>query len=752
MALYAHSHADLPECEWQELAAHLRNVSRLAGGFADVFHARGWAEAAGLLHDIGKQHADFQEYLIRTAGQPRSGSSGVDHSTPGALLATRRSPHFGKLLAYAVAGHHGGLPDGASTERNIRSTLAARLSRCSFAPDIRHELGLDVVIPDRLPFAPQPERFGFQLAFFVRMLFSCLVDADFLDTEAFMAPDKGCWRGGHATLKELESRFFATYHGRYGGQPRGEVNAIRREVFDQCLAKADLAPGFFSLTVPTGGGKTLASMAFALRHAVRCGAQRVVYVIPYMSIIEQNAAVFREFLGEHDVLEHHSSFDFRLDAADAEEGGAALRAKLAAENWDAPIVATTAVQFFESLFAARPSRCRKLHNVAGSVIVLDEAQMLPRDLLRPCLEALRELVLHYGCSVVLCTATQPAVTVREAFRHGLEGVREIMADPAGLHARLRRVRVEDLTPGKEDKLDDEDLAGRLAGLRQVLCIVNTKKHARRLYERLKAMGVAGLQHLSTNMYAAHRSRKIKEIKATLEAGQPCVVCATSLVEAGVDLDFPVVYRAAAGIDSIAQAAGRCDREGQLTAAAGAPGGRVYVFTPADARDLPQGHFTVTATEGATVLRNHHDPLSPAAVEHYFKLLFWQMGDAALDKHDILSKLSATAGPGDFPFREVAHDFKLIEDAQHSVIVAIEDEAQALVRDLERADFPGGILRKLQRYTVQVRQREFEAMEKAGDVSLVADQYWRLGNDSVYADDVGICEDLFGQLEPDRLMV
>lgn len=750
--LFAHSLPNRPRDDWQELADHLLSVANLASTFASPFGAGEWGRAAGLLHDVGKCNPIFQRYLLDTAGQPSGRKSGVDHSSLGAQIASNLAPGSGRLLAYALAGHHGGLPNGNHGDPNRKSDLVGRLKkdvhRCLPA-----ELGLEVELPDKPPLELQNGRVGFQLAFFVRMLFSCLVDADFLDTEGFMAPDKGAWRGGYTSLTELEARFFARYTEKYGGEPEGGVNLLRRQVFEQCLAKADLPPGFFSLTVPTGGGKTLSSMAFALRHALAHNKDRVIYVIPYMSIIEQNAAVFRDFLGEQDVLEHHSSFDFRLDSEDEKESAAAKRAKLASENWDAPVVATTAVQFFESLFAARPSRCRKLHNVAKSVIVLDEAQMMPRELLLPCLEALRELVLNYGCTVVLCTATQPAITLREDFRHGLDGVREIMDAPQELYAALRRVAVENI-----GQIDDEALAARLAEHEQALCIVNTKKHARRLYQRLNAMGAPGLHHLSTNMYAAHRSRKIEEIKTALKDRQPCVVVSTSLVEAGVDLDFPVVYRAASGIDSIAQAAGRCDREGRLTAASGSPAGRVYVFWPTDKKDLPSGHFTVTANEAAAVLRNHDDPLSLAAVEHYFRLLFWQMGDDALDKHGILSLLNIgdlkyLKGPDDFsfPFRDIAVLFKLIKDDQQPILVGTEDEAGSLVRELETNPFPGNVLRKLQRYTVQVRQDVFKAMEEAGDLRLIADEYWLLDNSYVYADDVGLDADKIGQREPTTLL-
>ena len=740
MPLYAHSSPVLPQEQWQELFKHLRNVADKAAEFAGPFGGQEWALWAGLLHDVGKCQPKFQEYLIHTALEAFRGKSGVDHSTSGALLANAAAP-LGKLLAYCIAGHHGGLPDGGG---NGRSTLAARLERP--LPECAGSvLDTPPVVPPQLPFTPDGNHFGFQVAFFTRMIFSCLVDADFLDTEEFMDQGRSASRQGWADLSELAGRFFPTLEDLVSKARRerdSEVNRIRREVLEQCLQAADLPPGLFSLTVPTGGGKTLSSLAFALRHAEKYEKKRIIYVIPYMSIIEQNADVFREFLDPDKrgdaVLEHHSSFDFEKGRPngggrdDEEEDQATARAKRAAENWDAPIIATTAVQFFESLFAARTSRCRKLHNIANSVVILDEAQMLPRALLLPCLEAIRELALNYKTTIVLCTATQPAIKIRDDFKAGLEKVHEIIRNPAGLHEALKRVRVERL-----GTLTDEELADRLAGHEQALCVVNTRGHARRLYERLKdkLKNADGLFHLSANMCPEHRSRKIKEIKKALGEKRPCRVVSTQLVEAGVDVDFPVVYRAAAGIDSIAQAAGRCDREGRLTAELGKPGGQVFVFTPGDG--VPPGHFRITADKGAEVQSLHPDPLAPEAVEHYFRLLFWQAGPD-LDKKRILDLLSETAQRGDFPFRKVAELFQLIADGQQPVIVPQDKEAERLADSLAFAEHAGGILRRLQRHTVQVHSCVFAGLIAGGAVEMVADRYAVLRNKDIYKKDLGLC--------------
>ena len=733
---YAHSRPNPDRSDWQKLEAHLQNVALLAEEFASIFGAAQWGRMAGLLHDIGKFQPAFQEYLVRTADQGFTGKSGVDHSTPGAKAAASASL-LGKLLAYCIAGHHGGLPDG---DGNSMSTLTARLQK-EMPECIPESVRVTANFPERLPFTPDLNRFGFQLSFFTRMIFSCLVDADFLDTEKFMDGDRAASRQGWASLAELSGRFFPRLEAmseKARLERDSDVNRIRRDVLRQCLQAAELAPGLFSLTVPTGGSKTLSSLAFGLRHAQRHGKRRLVYVIPYMSIIEQNADVFRRFLdpdGLGDaVLEHHSSFDFDKFSDDLNEDATAARTKLSAENWDAPVIATTAVQFFESLFAARTSKCRKLHNISGSVVILDEAQMLPRDLLLPCLEALRELALNYGASIVLCTATQPALEKRDGFP-GFEpgALREMVQDPTALHRALKRVRVE-----RAGTLSDAELVERLALEDRALCIVNTRGHARRLFEMLKSRaGRDGQFHLSANMCPEHRSRKIADIRTALDEGRACRVVSTQLVEAGVDLDFPVVFRAAAGIDSIAQAAGRCDREGRLTARQGSPAGRVYVFDPETG--LPPGHFRLAADKGAEVMGHHPDPLSPESVEHYFRLLFWQAG-ADLDRENILTLLSETAKRGDFPFREVAERFRLIKDGQQAVIVPQNEEAARLADSLAFAEHAGGILRRLQRHTVQVHPTILSSLVAGGAVEMVAEKYAVLRNTDIYRDDLGLCPD------------
>ena len=693
MKYYAHSTKSPDKSEWQGLEEHLWNVARLASGFADVFGAGEWGKASGLLHDVGKA---TEEFIFRLEGKPVR----VNHSIFGARLGQDQCGKSGQLLSYIIAGHHGGLPDGGIQD----GQLHYRLKHERIPTDVT--LLPDIACPEdlKLPFTKRPQDPGFSLALFTRMLFSCLTDADFLDTEAFCDPDKFDLRTGNqcSNLAALRDAL----HGRLAELARhatpSQVNTLRQVVLADCRAKTGDTPGFFSLTVPTGGGKTLSSMAFALDHAVTYGLRRIIYAIPFTSIIEQNAQVFSSVLGQDNVLEHHCNYK---DKDEPEEHGYDRWRGLAAENWDAPVVVTTNVQCFESLFSNKPSRCRKLHNIARSVIVLDEAQAIPTEYLEPCLCALRELVEHYGCTVVLCTATQPAVD-DESLRARLQGVREIITDPAQLYVDLKRTEVT-----FAGKLTDAELAGRLDALEQVLCIVSTKAQARTVFELLSKR--EGAFHLSTNMYPEHRRSVLDDIRHRLKDKLPCRVISTSLIEAGVDVDFPVVYRAMAGLDSIAQAAGRCNREGRLSGM-----GQVVVYEPEKPPRMPW--LQLCASRAGETLRSlpAEDPLGLVAMRHFFGLLY----DAQeLDKKQIVKRLNASVGKDFlFPFKEIAGDFRFIEDEGTAVIIPRQPEAEELVRQLRFTEFPRSILRKLQQYSVTVRSKDLAKLRSDGAVEMIHD--------------------------------
>lgn len=593
------------------------------------------------------------------------------------------------------------------------------------------------------------------MAFFLRMAFSALVDADWLDTEEFMSPEKSAARARQpqpplASLRDCLDAHLAAF-----GAPATPVQRARAGVLEACRNAAGQSPGLFSLTVPTGGGKTLSSLAFALDHALRHGMERIIYVLPFTSIIEQNAAVFREVfaaLGRDVVVEHHSNLD--PDAAHITQAS-----RLAAENWDARLIVTTNVQFFESLHAAKPRDCRKLHRLARSVVILDEAQTLPVTLLQPCLRALQQLAgcgpddrSNYHTSVVLCTATQPAVEWREDFKSGLSNVREIIRDRVSLFNVLRRVRVTDLgrTP-----LPDTELAARLAAHPQALCIVNTRRHAAELYALLPTDSAR--RHLSALMCPAHRSVVLGDprnpaagsIRHALKNGSPCRVVTTQLIEAGVDVDFPVVYRALVGLDSIAQAAGRCNREGRLPAP-----GEAFVFTPE--RPIPRGFLGKTADSAAEVLPLHAaDPLAPSAIEAYFRLHYWRSEDQT-DAKRILECFPPLQNEASFlglQFKDCAERFQFIESAYQPVLVPYAD-GRDLIAELRETYDPAEqrhLARRLQRYVVQIPAPVALAHRGRGLVEL-HERYLVLDDDTAYSDELGLQLSTDRLIDPEQLIV
>jgi CRISPR-associated endonuclease/helicase Cas3 len=731
----------------QKLSDHLRNVAWDAAHFAAAFRADAWGKAAGLLHDDGKEKEPAQRRL-------RGAKIHVDHSTPGAKYAVDHltTPKgAGRLLAYCIAGHHTGLPDGnvGDDETCLTKRLERAESGCGY---LASEIPSVLESPPILKPPVRSEKRAFSIAFFIRMIYSCLVDADFLDTELFFDPEKRKRREKTLDLKGLKPKldgFLATMARK---AKRTAVNKLRARILSECRSAASLSQGLFSLTVPTGGGKTLSSMAFAMDHADAYELRRLIYVIPYTNIIEQTAQQFRDIFGDDAVLEHHSNLIQEKENQEEEEQEE--RRRLASENWDAPIIVTTNVQFFESFYANRSSRTRKLHNVAGSVIVLDEAQMLPVPLLRPTLEVIRELSEHYCCSVVLCTATQPSLTVNEEFQGGLEGVREIVKAPCELEKAFARVRIVRET--RLGLVKDAEIAALVRGEERCLCIVNTKKHARLLLQSLG--GIEGTFHLSAAMCPMHRKRilgspkepKPGTIRRRLLNREPCRVVSTQLVEAGVDVDFPVVIRAMAGVDSLVQASGRCNREGNI-----AKGGRFYVFTPEEG--IPPGHFRQNAQITELVL---HDSdariLDSNTVRSYFRELYWLKDrGGALDVNGIMTLLAADVVHGNFPFKTVAGLYRLIPDSQVPIIVPYDETAAMLCRSLRYNKYPGAILRKLQPYTINVYTYLQSGLKEAGYIEgLQDDRYFtltELGMKESYDEHFGLNPDIRVFHEAENMM-
>ncbi|WP_301585511.1 CRISPR-associated endonuclease Cas3'' [Halomonas alkaliantarctica] len=727
---YAHSLPETDKQSWQTLDDHLQCVAKMAATRAERFGMADAGYAAGLLHDLGKYSAPFQR---RLEGSPER----VDHSTAGAIIAKDYFPGgLGDLLAYAIAGHHAGLANGR--DAGERTPLQDRLQ--ADIPAINTQWQKELTLPETLippeHFKLCRDRAFFQYAFLARMLFSCLVDADYIDTETFYTQHESGLarqRGGGASLTHLLealNQHLETFDTETG------INQLRGHILRGVRNKAGMRPGCFSLTVPTGGGKTLASLAFALDHAITHGMDRVIYIIPFTSIVEQNAAVFRKALGKYGadaVLEHHSTFDAEKASKGDKDSLDKLRRD--SENWDAPIIVTTSVQFLESLFAAKTSRCRKLHNIARSVVILDEAQTMPLPLLRPSVTALDELALNYHTSIVLCTATQPALLetndATHSFAGGFKDVEELAPNPRSLYQALKRVTVKHI-----GCLDDDQLRDELLDADQVLCIVNNRRHARALYESIADQ--PGVFHLTTAMCAVHRRQVLQHIRATLTEGKPCRVVSTSLIEAGVDVDFPRVLRAEAGLDSIAQAAGRCNREGKRTAEES----EVRIFATANEEWAPPPELKQFAQATREVLRQHgHDPLSLEAIEAYFTLLYWQQGPDQLDKHKLLSLIENGRIDG-LPFETLEQKFRLIDNNQRSVIIPRDADARKAIKELAFASSPGGIARKLQLYTVQVPHNGFRALEKVSAIAPIEpdkfnDQFMLLVNEDLYHDALGL---------------
>lgn len=745
MAYYAHTKEDpatrtiLPKTEWQLLKDHLEQVAKLAEERAVKFGAAKMGKILGLAHDLGKYSQDFQDRLEEKKLK-------VDHATAGAQEIYRRYPSsVGKALAYCVAGHHGGLPNG---NKGSPLSLPSRLNKkdlpdyCAFAEEIKIPQLVASDLADA-PRASNASMYAFSMSFLVRMLYSCLVDADYLDTEKAMNPSKFSARPEKVPMTALLAKMDKKVEElttRNRDNP-SVLNEARQKILERCLVMSEaLSPCFFTLTVPTGGGKTYSSLAFALKHAVKYDKERIIYVIPYTSIIEQNTQVFREVLEdmtqlENVVLEHHSNFEYPETGFNTWEPREKSH-RLASENWDMPVVVTTAVQFFESLFAHKGSRCRKLHNMVNSVIILDEAQLMPIEFMKPCLLALSELVLNYKATIVFCTATQPAIN--HLLPGNLKPV-EIMADPRQLQQIFKRVQVV-----YRGYMSDEEVAEEMARERQVLTIVNTRRHARLLFDCMMEQvqdDKNGCYHLSARMCPAHRKEVLKEIRETLAAEQICRVVSTQLIEAGVDVDFPAVFRAAAGIDSIAQAAGRCNREGRLCDAEGKKVyGKVIVFDPEEHGMPSKGRFSALAAITRSLFRRSADfengLLSLEAIEAFFEQLF-DLEKDSLDAQGILKLIDEGREQLAIPFATIGQAFQFIDNATISVVVPYNEDALNLMAEAETHPYPASMVRRLQPYTIQIYNYEFEALRKQKAIRIVDDFLFFVTDKSFYDQQFGL---------------
>ena len=665
----------------QSLTDHLDGTMRLAEGFGAGMGLGAEAGLLGKIHDEGKDTAAFQDYIHGRKHRR------VDHSTAGAKSFFENG-HIGWLQligALCVAGHHAGIPDlGSKVDCAGTSTLNGRMKKC--IPSIRHpqrylidSTCLDV---DHLNTFIE-KRNTLDVMILTRMLFSCLVDADFLDTEAFMN-NQPVRKNEFSSLKEISAMFWSRLEEDGYFRPKNALNEKRCEILHTCMRKGEGKQGLYSLTVPTGGGKTISSMAFAMKQAMKWHKERIIYVIPYLSIIEQTADVFRALLGNHAVLESHSQVDYdSLPEEGSEEAGrVAERMKLAAENWDAPVVITTNEQFFESLYANKTSRCRKLHNIANSVIILDEAQMMPVDFLKPCLHVLEQLVHYYGCTVVLCSATQPELGRYLQKNPIQKNPIEIMENVGELFQFFKRVTFD-----IDGETDYAEIAKKLDECEQVLCIASTKKEAEKIVELLDGEAM----YLSTNLCPAHRREIIREMKTRLRDGNPCRVVSTSIISVGVDIDFPVVYLQYTGLDSLIQGAGRCNREGRQSLQKS----RAHIFWTKESKKSLFMRKEKQVTDMIRKKYNAEEMTEPSAIRTYFEN-WYQSNEGNLDYREI-EKLAQSLS-----FAEIGKRFHLINDSTKSVFVPFDEKARNIKEQLMMGNRSRQLMRAAGAYMINVR--------------------------------------------------
>lgn len=688
----------------QTIKEHLEGTAKLSGEFAEKFGKQDWGYCCGMLHDIGKYSIDFQKRILG------ENNYRVDHSTAGARVCLEKGGKY-SFLEYCIAGHHAGLPNyGNNYDESTDSTLSGRrLKKLSDYQAYQTEIEVPAInsMPIDLKRTVNPD---FSLSVFMRMIYSCLVDADFLDTEAFMKEGKQGRNSGEnieILFKKLENYI----SGWLKNQDIDTVNGRRTEILKNCLEMGKTEKGLFRLTVPTGGGKTVASLAFALRHALENKMDRIIYVIPYTSIIEQNAKVFRDILGEENVLENHCNVDY-------ESSEELLPMQLASENWDKPIVVTTNVQFFESLFANKSSKCRKLHNIANSVIIFDEVQMLPNDYLKPCIAMIEELINNYQVSAVLCTATQPALA---SFFHEGISAKELCPRMEEQFEFFKRTVFENV-----GVLTENDLIQRLEKEYQALCIVNTKKRAQRIYKQLEGEGV---YHLSTSMYPKHRRRILREIRERLQKNKKCILISTSLVEAGVDLDFQSVYRELAGVDSMIQAAGRCNREGLRPEKES----KVYIFQFEGKENVLGQRQQIDVAK--SVIADNRDISDMESITQYFEMLYHIKGDS-LDKKKILDEFRNKR----YNFAKVGKEFKLIEQNTKTIFINYETEANETLCLLKERGFTRSGMRKASQYCITVYENEFNKLYSIGAIQPISEDiedFYELRDKEKYTEKIGL---------------
>jgi CRISPR-associated endonuclease/helicase Cas3 len=710
--IYAHSANK--KGKWQILEEHLNNVAAIASDFAKEFNSSEWAYNIGLLHDIGKASEDFQEYLQKSANIDSDEDGGyiqrTNHSGAGAIFSMRKYNLMGKVLAYCIAGHHAGL---ANWYLGV-SALSLRIGDKGNGRDNKYfdeqvkeyAEKLSKLLKNDLP-QPQLKNCLNDLHLWIKMLYSCLVDADFLDTEKFLDEEKYYSRSKFDSISKLSDKFFKYMADKINKADKTKLNKIRKDIFDYCKNSAGKNSGFFELAVPTGGGKTLSAMAFAFEHAVKYNKNRIIYVIPYTSIIEQTSKILKDILGSENVVEHHSNIDPDKETESS---------RLACENWDAPIIVTTNVQFFESLYANKSSKCRKLHNIANSVIILDEAQMLPLELLYPCIDILKQLVNNYKTTILFSTATAP-------YLPEIERIEKIIPDSMKLYDELKRVNYNFRV---KDSVNDtwESIADKIKQYKQVLCVVNTRRDCYDLHKLMPK----GTIHLSALMCAQHRSKIIAEIKERLKNKEEIRVVSTQLVEAGVDIDFPIVYRAFAGLPSIIQTAGRCNREGK------AEKGEVFIFKPPNA--IPAGLMRKSADVTKDLMRCDDFVIDSAEISKKFFEYLIVRANSTGDK-EYKKDLVDEAAQDNFEFSSYSDKFNIIDDKCSKPIIVKYDKSEELISTLRYAGISKDLMRKLQRYTVNIPPNKFKEIQSKGLIEEIQEGIFAQDAKDFYSEDVGL---------------
>ncbi|MEG1729784.1 MAG: CRISPR-associated helicase Cas3' [Bacteroidaceae bacterium] len=712
MKFIAHTKNSNGSIKIQTLQEHLESTAQIAGDFAAQFDSRDWGEIIGLWHDIGKIQPNFQQFIKQESKllpfKRKFSTIERAHAKIGAVaLYQLLPPQFSLPMAYCIEGHHSGMANWfAELEDKITNLECwTDISEMSFLPKPMGSFSF--------PKFTKPEE---QLHQWVRMLFSTLVDADRLDTERFANAEQAATRSKYESLETLKGKL-DDYLKKIESRPSTPLNKQRSLILAQCRNKGCLSTGFFSMSVPTGGGKTLSSMAWALNHAIKHGKKRIIVAIPYTSIITQNAAIFREIFGANNVLEHHSNLSEQAQSEINENSSL----RLSMENWDVPIVVTTNVQLFESLHSNRPSVCRKIHNITNSVLIIDEAQMLPVEFLRPILQSLEGLVDLFHTSILFTTATQPVFTGQtEAGENRFQAIkspiRELIEKEYTHHLNFKRTTLHAFSI--EQNITPEFLAVELSKHKQVLCIVNTRAEAQQLCQFMPVDTI----HLSRNMYSRHLMKQILKIRELLSKGKEVRVISTQLIEAGVDVDFPIVYRAMAGLDSIIQAAGRCNREGN------SPNGDVFIFKWKGER--LQGLMAQGEAVVKDLLYDHtfEELSTPEMLNLYFEKFYKRIEQ--MDKPQTKELLIRDALHFRFQFAKYAENFRLIDDKDSESFLIPNEEGKVLYDKMQAGQmFTLADYRAVQQYSVSVpksmafKLKEQRAIDERFEIKVLASSFY-----------------------------